>query len=125
MAMHYRRDRRVTVDDSPSRYWWWRWGKVLIGATHGDKAKMIKLPGVMASKNPQDWSASTYRHIYTGHIHTQTGVEVDGVTVESFQSPTGKDAWHDQMGYGGQRSVIAITHHQDDGEIRRDKVNLP
>jgi hypothetical protein len=124
LAMYYANEPRVTVDDSPSRFWFWSWGDVLLGATHGDKAKMADLPLIMASRNAEAWGRSKFRHLYTGHIHTQTGIEKSGVTVESFQTPAAADAWHHGMGYGAGRSLTAITHHKKLGEILRNKVNI-
>lgn len=124
LSLYYQGNPRVTVDDDPSRFWWWSWGDVLLGATHGDQAKMKDLPLIMAARNPEAWGRSKFRHIYTGHIHTQTGIEMSGVTVESFQTPAPVDAWHHGMGYGAGRSVCAITHHKRLGEISRHKVNI-
>jgi hypothetical protein len=124
VQMYYANNPRVTVDDDAGRFWWWSWGKVLLGATHGDKAKMKDLPLIMAARNPEAWGKAKFRHIYTGHIHTQTGIEMSGVTVESFQTPVAPDSWHIAHGYGAQRSCQAITHHKDQGEIMRQKVNI-
>ena len=124
LQMLYENDPRVTVDDNRDRFWWWQWGKVLLGATHGDKAKMADLPLLMAAWNPEAWGQTTFRHVFTGHIHTQTGIEKSGVTVESFQTPISADYWHHSMGYGAQRSITAITHHKEHGEILRNKVNI-
>ena len=124
VRMYYANNPRVTVDDDAGRFWWWSWGKTLLGATHGDKAKMKDLPLIMAARNPEAWSRTKWRHIYTGHIHTQTGIEMSGVTVESFQTPVAPDSWHVSHGYGAQRSCQAITHHKDLGEIMRHKVNI-
>lgn len=124
LSMYYRNEPRVTVDDSPDRFWWWQWGEVLLGGTHGDKAKMPQLPLIMAARNPVAWGASKFRHIYCGHIHTQTGIEKSGVTVESFQTPVATDAWHHEQGYGANRSITAITHDKAHGEILRNKVNI-
>jgi hypothetical protein len=124
VRMYYANNPRVTVDDDAGRFWWWSWGKVLLGATHGDKAKMKDLPLIMAARNPEQWGKAKFRHIYTGHIHTQTGIEMSGVTVESFQTPVAPDSWHVSHGYGAQRSCQAITHHKDLGEISRNKVNI-
>lgn len=124
IAMYHKNNPRVTVDDDAGRFWWWSWGKVFLGASHGDKAKMRDLPLIMASRNPDLWGKTKFRHIYTGHIHQQSGLEMNGVTVESFQSPVAPDAWHTNMGYGASRSVQAITHHKDSGEIVRHKVNI-
>jgi hypothetical protein len=124
LALRFEQEPRVTVDEHAGRFWWWRWGSVLLGATHGDKAKMADLPLLMASHNAEAWGQTKYRHIYTGHIHTQTGIEKAGVTVESFQTPAVPDAWHAAMGYGAGRSLTAITHHRAHGEIARQKVNI-
>lgn len=124
LAMFYRNEPRVTVDDDAGRFWFWSWGDVLLGATHGDMAKMREMPLVMAERVPEAWGKARFRHVYTGHIHTQTGVELGGVAVESFQTPVVKDAWHHGMGYGAGRSVSAITHHRTLGEIIRNKVAI-
>jgi hypothetical protein len=124
LSMFYNNNPRVTVDADPGRFWWWSWGSVFLGATHGDRAKMRDLPLIMATRNAEAWGRSKFRHIYTGHIHTQTGIEMNGVTVESFQTPVAPDAWHVAEGYGAGRSVTAITHHRERGEICRQKVNI-
>jgi len=124
LAMYYANEPRVTVDDSPSRFWFWSWGDVLLGATHGDKAKMADLPLVMASRCPEAWGRAKFRHIYTGHVHIKSAIEVGSVTAESFQTPSPGDAWHHGMGYGAGRSLTAITHHAKLGEIMRNKVNV-
>lgn len=124
LAMYYAHEPRVTVDDSPALFWFWAWGDVLLGATHGDRAKMADLPLIMASRNAEAWGRTRHRHIYTGHIHTQTGIERSGVTVESFQTPAAADAWHHGQGYGAGRSLTAITHHKSLGEVIRNRVNI-
>jgi hypothetical protein len=124
VACYHQHNKRVTVDDDAGRFWWWSFGKVLLGATHGDKAKMKDLPLIMATRNGEAWGRSKHRHIYTGHIHQQSAIEINGVTVESFQTPVAPDAWHVNQGYGAGRSVQAITHHKDQGEVMRQKVNI-
>lgn len=120
----FREDDRVEVDIDPSRFWWWRFGSNLLGATHGDMAKMKDLPMIMAATRPEDWGATKYRYCLTGHIHTQTAVEVGGVVVESFQSTASRDAWHSAMGYRAGRSMQAIVLHSERGEIARHRVNV-
>jgi hypothetical protein len=123
VAMYYANNDRVTVDDDAGRFWWWSWGKVLIGATHGDQAKMKDLPLIMANRNAEAWGRSKFRYIYTGHIHKETAID-SGVKVESFQTPVAPDSWTVGMGYCPTRSVTSITHHKNDGEIIRHKVNI-
>ncbi len=120
----FRNDERVTVDTDPSRFWWWRFGANLLGGTHGDLAKMKDLPMIMAASRPEDWGATKFRAVLTGHIHTQTAVEVGGVVVESFQTTAARDAWHSSMGYRAGRSMQAIVLHSERGEVGRHKVNV-
>jgi hypothetical protein len=124
LSLFYSSNPRVTVDDDPSYFWWWAWGSTFLGATHGDKAKMRDLPLIMAARNPEAWGKAKHRHVYTGHIHTQTGMEVSGVTVESFRTPVAPDAWHHGMGYSAGRSMTAITLHKTEGEIGRARANI-
>jgi hypothetical protein len=120
----FRDDPRVSVDTSPSYFWWWTWGQTLLGATHGDMTKMKDLPLVMAASNPEAWGATKYRYAMTGHIHHQSAVETGGVIVESFQSTAARDAWHQASGFRSGRSMSAVTIHKDKGEISRQKVNI-
>lgn len=127
LALRYENDPRVTVDDDPGRFWWWRFGKVFLGAAHGDMAKMDKLPLIMASRNPEDWGASEHRMVFTGHIHHREKLnakEVGGVDVESFNSPAAKDAWQWGAGFVSKRSVHSVTFHNLDGEESRQRVNV-
>jgi hypothetical protein len=124
VAMYYTHEPRVTVDDDAGRFWWWAFGKVFLGSTHGDKAKMKDLPLIMAARNPEAWGKARFRHVFCGHIHQQSAIELNGVTVESMQAPCAPDAWHTNMGYGAGRSVQAITFHKNEGEICRQKVNI-
>jgi hypothetical protein len=124
VAMYYRNDPRVTVDDDAGRFWWWSWGKTFLGATHGDQAKMRDLPLIMATRNPTAWGKSKWRSIFTGHIHKETAIEPNGVKVESFSTPVAPDSWTVGMGYTPSRSVSSITLHKDQGEIARQKVNI-
>lgn len=124
VSLYYKNNPRVTVDDDAGRFWWWSWGKVFLGATHGDKAKPKDLPLIMATRNAEAWGKAKFRHIHVGHRHNDAALELSGVTVETHQSPVAPDAWHVGMGYGAGRSVKAITYHKDQGEIMRHRVNI-
>lgn len=123
-SLFYENNERVIFDDSPSRFWWRRIGKVFLGATHGDKTKMRDLPLVMAADNPQDWADSTYRRIYTGHIHHESAVEECGVVVTSMHSPVAKDAYHSFSKYRSGRSVYSDTYDVTGRMASSVKVNL-
>lgn len=124
LSLYYDGHARVTVDDSPSRFWWYRFGKVLLGATHGDKAKMRDLPLVMAHDRPNDWAASSYRRMFTGHLHNERKIEEGGVIVTCMRTPVAKDAWHSFERYRSGRSVYSETFRADGTEAATLQFNL-
>lgn len=123
-SLLYEGQERIAFDDNPSALWWRREGKVLLGAAHGDKAKMKDLPLVMAHDCPQDWAKSTYRRIYTGHIHHERVIEEGGVVVTSMRSPVAKDAYHSFERYRSGRSVYSDTFNVDGSGVIGLQVNI-
>lgn len=115
---------RVKVDLSPAAFWYFRFGNVLIGASHGDTCKMDKLPGVMACDRAEDWGSTKFRYFMTGHIHHDEVREFPGVTVESFRTLAARDAWHSAEGYRAGRDMRCIVMHKDFGEIGRQRCDI-
>jgi len=125
IAAHFRNEPRVEVDTDPSRFFVYEFGKVMIGATHGDQLKKSDMAGFMATNWPQEWGRTEFRHGFTGHIHHDTARVHNGVKVESFNTLAAKDAWHAGMGFTSPRSAVSITMHRKYGEIDRFTVSLP
>lgn len=123
LSMYFETEPRLTVDLSPALYRYLRFGKVLIGAHHGHRAKQGDLPLLMAVDNPEDWGASSVRYIYMGHVHHDSVKEVQGVRVESIRSLAAKDAWHAAQGYRSMRDTRSIVHHREYGEVERHTVS--
>jgi len=121
---YFHSDKRVTVDTSPAKFWYYQFHKVLIGAGHGDTAKPDLLPNIMAADEPVMWGATSQRYWYTGHIHSQNVKEYAGVIWESFKTLAGKDAWHTAQGYRSGRDMFCIVHHKDYGEVERHRVDV-
>lgn len=115
---------RVEIDTSPSKFWYYSFGRVLIGSTHGDTIKHNDLPGVMAADKPMEWGHAKHRYWYTGHVHTQAVREYAGVICESFRSLVARDAWNTSHGYRSGRDLFCIIHHQEHGEIERHRCDL-
>lgn len=124
LAEGYATDERVTVDDSPAYIWIKRYGKVLLAATHGDKAKPTDMPLLMAVDAPQEWAASTRRRVFTGHLHHERVREVGGVIVETLRSPVAKDAWHSFEGYRAGRSVYGYTFWLDGSRMAKQEFEI-
>lgn len=126
LAAFFHNNERVTVDCDPSKFFWWRFGQVMVGATHGDMVKPAEMPGVMASMKSKEWGETKFRYAYFGHVHHKSvgGGEKSGVIWETFQTLAAKDAWHAASGYVSGRSMVSITHHKDRGEILRHTVSV-
>lgn len=110
---------RVIVDTSPSSFWYYRHGKTLIGSTHGDGAKLVDLPLIMANDAAVDWAAAVWRVWHCGHFHHDQVKELVGCTVETHRTLAPNDAWHMHAGYRSKRDVKAIVYHIEEGEIQR------
>jgi hypothetical protein len=121
---YFDQDDRVDVQLSPAEHWYYKHGKVLIGTTHGDKAKMKDLPGVMACDRPREWGDTAYRYWYCGHIHHSEVHEGYGAIVEYFRTLAAKDAWHAGEGYRAGRDMRCIVQHIEWGEIERHTIDI-
>lgn len=124
MRGFYHKNKRVIVEDSPKAFFIHRFGKNLIGITHGDKPKPDKLPGVMSVDAKTDWGECEFKYIWHGHIHQKRVFEDLECVVESFRTLAGKDKWHIDSGYRSGREMQAIILHQDYGEIERHTASL-
>lgn len=118
----YGNNPRVEVDTSPAAFHYHRFGKVLIGITHGNNTKPDQLGQVMAADRPSDWGETAHRYWYCGHIHHDTVKEVPGCKVESFRTLAPRDAWHASMGYRSGRDMKCLVLHRQHGEIMRHTV---
>lgn len=113
---------RVFVDPSPSKFYYYRFGKTLIGSTHGDTAKMTELPLIMARDAKHDWAASDYRVWHVGHFHHNQRLsqkDMVGCEVETHRTLAASDAWHHAEGYRSLRDMKLISYHREYGEDLR------
>ena len=121
LAAWYRNEKRVEVDTDPSLFWWMRFGKVMLGATHGHTVRVKDMPSIMAHRRAEDWGATKFRYVHGFHVHhsAKFATEGNGVVSEVHQAPVPQDAWHYGAGFLSGRSLQAITYHRDYGEIGR------
>lgn len=115
---------RIQVNERPGLHWYRRFGKVLLGATHGHTLKPEKMAMMLAADRPEDWGATRHRHVFFGHIHHETMKEVGPVRVESFGTPAAKDAFAYDGGYRSNRALVALTFHEEHGELGRHRVSI-
>jgi len=124
IAAFFESEPRVFVDLSPSKHWYFRHGRTLIGTTHGDTVRHEALPGMMAADCPEDWGQTRHRYWLTGHVHTQSVREFAGVTCESFRTLAAADAYAAGKGYRAGRDMRAIVYSVDGGEIERYRADV-
>jgi len=116
----FRHSENVTFDVSISHRKYYKYGKNLIGSTHGDGAKFADLPLLMAVEAKVMWGMTRHRYMYTHHVHHKTSKDFAGVTVESLRSPSGTDSWHHRNGYQhAPKAVEGFIHHPDYGQVCR------
>jgi hypothetical protein len=121
---YFHNNPRVKIDLSPAEHWYYRFGKVLLGVTHGDKAKFREMPAIMACDRAEDWGKTKFRHWYQGHIHHEHREEYPGCVVEAFRTLAARDAWHAGEGYRAGRDMCLIVHHRAHGEVERHRCDL-
>lgn len=119
----YEHEPRVIIDRSPAAFHYIEHGKVLIGTHHGHTCKTERLPGVMAADQAQAWGRTEHRYWYLGHVHHQSVKEYSGVTVESFNTLTAKDAYAAFGGYRARQNMKCIVMHSEHGEVSRHTVS--
>jgi len=116
----FNNNENITFDVSIAHRKGFKYGKNLIGTTHGDGAKQQDLPLLLAQEFSEWWSETKHRYVYTHHLHHKTAKDYVGVTVESLRTPCGTDSWHHRNGYQhNPKAVEGFLHHKEHGQIAR------
>jgi len=117
---HFRNCENVKFDCSISHRKYFQYHNNLVGTTHGDGAKMLDLPMLMATEAPKEWSESKHRYVYVHHLHHKWSKDVMSVCVEGLRSPSGTDSWHHRNAYEhAPKAVEGFVHHKQHGQIMR------
>lgn len=126
VASWFSKSKNVTTDIDMTHRKYYRYGKNLIGYSHGDGAKMEHLPLIMAQESKMDWAETDYRYYYLSHIHHknaykfQSAKDYHGVTVEYMRSPSTADSYHHINGYQHvKRAIEAFIHHKENGQVAK------
>lgn len=118
----FRSDRRVTVSNKYTSRQYVTYGRNLLGAAHGNKAKK-RLPQIMAIEAAEDWARCWYREYHTGHYHSQAAewqrpIEtLDSVIVRTAPSASPADQWHATSGYIGARQAMETFLYLPEGGL--------
>lgn len=102
----YHKCPNVTINNSAKKRKYYRYGKTLLGFTHGSSEKQSKLQNLMPQEVPELWAQTKFREWHVGDKHHREDVvyktvESDGVTVRVLRSLSPADAWHYDKGFIG------------------------
>ena len=125
LAAWFRNEPRVTIDLSPDPFWFMKFGKTMLAATHGDQARAAEMAMIMATRRPKVWGSTTKRYAHLGHWHRAEKIMIDGGCItEIHEAPMPKDGWSHAKGFLSGSSLKSITYGRDEGEIERHTVWL-
>lgn len=110
----FRDDAQVNINNGASPRKYYKFGKVLLGFTHGSEEKETSLPMLMATDidSKPVWSETVFHEWHLGHQHRKKGFkytvnrdtmfnEEFGVIVRYLSSLTGTEEWHHRKGFLG------------------------
>lgn len=131
LGMLYRNMPMVHIHNEPKLRKYYRWGKTLLGFTHGAHEQVNNLPLIMAKEAKQDWARADFHEMHLGHVHHRKGMRFlaqyedhDGVLVRILPTLTATDDWHYKEGHVGatraaeayvydhEAGLVASLHHQ-------------
>lgn len=124
LAERYRNEPRVTVQKVPGEFFMMEFGKVMIAAHHGDKAKAGRMVHFIADQYAEAWGRTKHRFLFTGHLHGHKSEDIGGVTWEQLRALTARDAYAVSNAYTARAQLQGITIHKDRGEIQRVKIGM-
>ena len=122
----FHKSKNITWDIDASHRKYFKYGKSLIGTTHGDGGKMDSLPLSMSMEAKDYWASCDYYYWYLKHLHHKqkykfsAGQDMQGVSIEYLRSPSGTDSWHSKNQYANNiKAVEGFIHSKKLGQIAR------
>lgn len=115
----YEHEPRVTVNDAVLPYYVVQHGSVMLAFHHGHKKPPASLPLYFATAHPVMWGATTKRYAHCGHRHHVEEKEHSGMKVIQHSTIAARDAHASRGGWFSERQAIAITYHEQHGEVAR------
>lgn len=124
LEAYFHNNPRVVVETSPAAYWYYEFGKNLVGITHGDGPKLDALGEIMAADTPEAWGRTVYRWWVTGHVHHLQQKELRGCTADTLRTCAPGDNWHVSAGYRSGRGMVCVLLDREYGEYQRNTVGI-
>ena len=118
LAERYRDEPRIAIEKNPMDLFHKQWGRTLIAAHHGDKAKGERLALYLSDVCPY-WSETRHRYCFLGHLHHNKQQDVGPLHLETLRAFCPPDSYAAGMGYASRRALQALTFSNKDGLIIR------
>lgn len=122
LVERYRDHPRAKVQSVPGEFFVHQFGRCLIAAHHGDKAKADRLVHFVADQYAELWWRARHRYLFTGHLHHHKSQDIGGVQWEQLRALTARDAYAVSHAYTARAQLQGITYHRERGEVMRVKV---
>jgi hypothetical protein len=131
LSAWYRNAEDVNVDNGAALRKYYRYGKVLIGLTHGNNEKEASLGHLMTRECRKLLAETDYWEWHLGHFHKKKAVKYPmldenlGITIRYMSSLSGTDGWHFKKGYvGTAKAAEAYLWNYDSGYIGQFNINI-
>jgi len=122
-AVFYEEEPRVTVDNSPSPYNAFEFGKTALYFHHGHKRKVTNVSEVFAAQFREMFGRTKHAYAHTGHLHHLDIKENNLMIVEQHRTLAPADAYAARGGWLSGRDAKVITYHKLYGEVSRLTIN--
>jgi hypothetical protein len=122
MSERFRDNPRVKVQKVPGEFFIHEFGKVMIAAHHGHRAKPDRIVHFLADEFAEIWGRTKHRFLWTGHLHHLKAQDIGGVQHEQLRALTARDAYAFSSAYTARAQLQAVTYHRFKGEVSRVKV---
>jgi hypothetical protein len=97
---HFRKDKHVTVDNSPEQRKARLWGNLLVGFAHDGSKRQVNFVNVLPHFFPDLWGKSKFREWHVGHKHKKEVVKYfptqtsGGTIIRQIPTLSTIDFWH-------------------------------
>lgn len=119
LAAMYENEPRISVDNSPSLYYAYEWGKTALFFHHGHKRGVNNVDATLAGMFKEIFGRSNYAFAHVGHLHSDEGRKSALMYVERHETLAAPDAYAAGGGWLSGRSAKVITYHKEYGEVAR------
>jgi hypothetical protein len=119
----YEDEPRITVDNSPSVYYAFEWGKTALFYHHGHRRKAGDVDGVFAGRFREMFGRCPFSYAHLGHLHNDAVRESPLMRIERHRTLAAPDAYAANGGWLSQRDAKVISYHKHFGEVGRVTVS--